>query len=143
MQIKGRGAHITAPAGIPREQERKMNGYRKMMIDKRESLGWCEARADDTGRVIAIHDEGALGGLSVDGIDAGYLPIAPDTLRQAAQIVAGDYYGLGDRTDTQWIMEETTHTMPCCDCPFFGVCDAMENPDDWDEDPLSDEYPDD
>ena len=51
-----------------------------------------------------------------------------------------DYKGWNDE---HIILDSDLRECACCDCPWFGVCAAMDNPPDWEEYERADEYPDD
>lgn len=113
-----------------------MNGYRKMMIDQGGNLGWCRPYEAENGRVKFAINEGKICSLLIDGEEAN---VDSDTLQQAARIVSDYYDDYDGYTDTEIIMRGNIKECACHECPWFDVCAAMDNPDDW-ADP---DYPDD
>lgn len=113
-----------------------MNGYRKMMMDNGENLCWCKPLSYQDGKVILAVNEGEIVGLRIDGTD---VKINADSVRRVAKMVNPDY-DLYDGWDEMHIIQEAPHEeLGCCNCPWFGICDAMDNPDGWE----NEAYPDD
>lgn len=115
-----------------------MNGYRKMMMDCSENLGWCAPYIGK--RVsIAIH-EGEVAGLMIDGTEVEQ---THENINKAAKIANPDYSEYAGWDDVHILLDGEVKESPCHMCPWFGVCDAMDNPDDWEDTADSLEYPDD
>lgn len=113
-----------------------MNGYRKKMIENGENLGWCKPLSFLDGKVILAVNEGEVVGLRIDGTD---VKINAESVHRVAEMV-NPCYDLYSGWDDMHIIAEAPHKeLGCCDCPWFGICDAMENPDDWEDE----NYPDD
>ena len=115
-----------------------MNGYRKMMQDRPdENLSWCVPYKTADGKYALAVCEGKPAGMILDGkvVDYSELEASLPTLAKAVNPDYGDYAGWTDLHLATEAMQECG----CAHCPWFGTCDAMDNPDDW-SDP---DYPDD
>lgn len=120
-----------------------MNGYRKYMIDMGGNLGWCKPYWSKGGAVAIAVNEGEVVGAVIDGKDIPAKDLdSADTVRRIARLV-NPYYDDYSGWDDMHIAVEVMREGNCCDCPWFGICDAMDNPDGWDETPAAAEYPED
>lgn len=113
-----------------------MNGYRKMMMDNGGNLSWCKPLSYRDGKVILAVIEGEVVGLRIDGTD---VEINADSVCRVAKMVNADYDLYSGWDDLHIIAEAPHEELGCCNCPWFDICDAMDNPDDW----ADEEYPDD
>ena len=111
-----------------------MNGYRKMMVDQGGNLGWCKPYIGK--RVSIALNEGKIVSLMVDGAE---IDVTEENVKNAAKIANQFYDDYSGWDDSHIIVDGDTKEATCSQCPWFSVCDAMDNPDDW-EDPG---YPDD
>lgn len=127
-----------------------MNGYRKMMQDRGGNLGWCAPYQSEDGSVKFSVNEGKISGLMIDGVnidgdtdifDPNYYTAT--TLEKVARRVNKNYDDCIGWDVFDIIMDVTEPIPNCSDCPFFDTCDAMDNPDTWDEMSESKEYTDD
>ena len=94
------------------------------MRDNDENLSWCRPEVYLNGRVILAINEGQVDGIVIDG---KYLDAIPATLRKVAKLVNADYsmYTSG-QSDTQIIRDAEHDELPCRLCPWFDVCQAMD-----------------
>lgn len=98
--------------------------YRDMMIEERGNLGWCKPLSFLGGRVVVALNEGQVECVSIDGKD---LPECPETTRAVAKLVNPEYDDYINRSDTDIILDAAHKELPCCKCPWFYDCDAMED----------------
>ena len=110
----------------------QLNGYRKMMIEQGGNLGWCKPISYNDGGVILALNEGQIVGLQMDGADLDKIDNA--TLETVARRVNPDYADYSGWSLQHIILDANGEELPCCRCPWFGVCDAMDDPDGWEED---------
>lgn len=128
-----------------------MNGYRKMMMAEGGNLGWCKPISFADGAIKLTLCEGVINGIEVDGkaieSDVPYNPgysartryYSDSLIERLARRVNKDYDDYSGYTPEEILFFAGHEEMDCCDCPFFSVCDAMDNPDDWEDE----DYPDD
>ena len=118
-----------------------MNGYRKYMIADGGNLGWCKPYVSNDGKTFIINSENNVDMYRVD----------TDTWVQGGDL---DLNAVGRGLNPEWFDEdrgwdalymvlEAMEERGCCDCPYFKHCEAMDNPDGWEDNPLAEEYPDD
>ena len=93
------------------------------MRDSNENLSWCRPESYLNGRVILAINEGRVDGISIDGQD---LSATPDNIRNVAQMVNDEYDLYEGQTDTQIIRDAEHKELPCRLCPWFEVCQAMD-----------------
>lgn len=113
-----------------------MTTYREMMIETEQTLSWCKPMQSENGRVIFAQNEGEICGMQIDGKEVR-IPqsgISAFDLQRAAKAANEDYDQLkADEWDDEEILGDVCHAKPCCRCPWFGSCEAMDDPDEWDE----------
>lgn len=114
-----------------------MTTYREMMIETEQNLSWCKHLQSENGRVIFAQNEGEICSMEIDGqeIHIGYKSgISAADLQQAAKAANEDYDQLkADEWDDEAILLDVCHEKPCYRCPWFDICEAMDDPDGWDE----------
>lgn len=98
--------------------------YRDMMIENQENLGWCKPLSFLGGRVVIALNESQVVCASVDGKT---LPECPETTRTVAKLVNPEYSDYINCSDTDIILDAAHKELPCCKCPWFNVCDAMDD----------------
>lgn len=129
-----------------------MNGFRKKMLKEGGNLSWCAPYSSSDGRIQFALNEGEIVSLKLDGKDVDsdvpQIPFAHNAtysetlLEKVARILNSNYDDYEGWDNTHIILEARGTSLKecdCCDCPWFDVCDAMDNPDKW-GDP---DYPDD
>lgn len=96
--------------------------YRELMARNDENLGWCKPLCITShGKQIVICvNEGEIVGCEIDGVkrtmDWG----------QIARLVDADYGEYVGCSDSEIAMDADWDELPCSSCPFFGICDAMD-----------------
>ena len=98
--------------------------FRDHMIECRDNLSWCKPISFLDGKVIAAVNEGDICGLRIDGKD---VDATPETIKMVAKLVNEDYDLYSGRSDAFIMLDADHEHLPCCDCPWFDVCDAMDN----------------
>lgn len=132
-----------------------MNGYRKYMIAEGGNLGWCKPYITDDGKIAFVECEGRVQDARIDGVDLETThnvlrpqELTAESFAKLAHALHGKDYEMYDGyTDDERVSlavnDGKIRECDCCDCPYFHDCEAMNNPDTWDEMPESAEYPDD
>ena len=115
-----------------------MNGYRKMMLATDGKLDWCKCWSSEDGKVMLCDSANNIDGF-IDGEWKSGMDLDLDAVARRVNRYYADYKGW----DALHIATEAMHTVPCCDCPAFAFCEAMENPDGWDDTEDAKQYPDD
>lgn len=94
-----------------------------------ESLDWCKCLSFADGSVHAAVLAGKIVGLNDNGVDCGDPVPADDIHRLAVRL--NDCYDLcRGYSDTEQLLEVDHEELPCCECPWFDVCNYMdETPD--------------
>ena len=118
-----------------------MNAYRKMMCAEGGNLSWCRPYISDDGKnAIAVY-EGEICGMVFNGVDVDSTEMdKPETVKAFARTVNDSYEDYSGWDDVHIALDGgVLKERSCCDCPWFDICEAMDNPDDWE----SDEYKDD
>ena len=116
-----------------------MNGYRKMMMDNGGNLGWCKPYISEDGKSAISLTDGKISGMMLGGVKM-------DTdfdFAKFARAVNPDYDDYDGWDDLHIALDGGIREGACCDCPWFGICEAMDNPDGWDDSTDADAYPDD
>lgn len=116
-----------------------MNGYRKMMIYSQENLGWCKPYISEDGKNAITVNEGAVNGMMIDGAD---MDLDFD-IAKFARAVNPDYDDYDGWDDLHIALDGDVHEQSCARCPWFDICEAMDNPDGWEDTPQAGQYPDD
>lgn len=103
--------------------------YRDTMIENQENLEWCKPLSFLGGRVIVALNEGQITCISVDGKTLPSYPenVHADSIRTAAKLVNPEYDEYSGWPDTHILLEADYEELPCCKCPWFDVCDAMDD----------------
>lgn len=97
--------------------------YREMMSGTEKTLGWCEAISLLGGKVIVAKNDGRIHSIQINGKD---VICNQDTIKTAARLVNDCYDLYSGRSDTYILMDAEHEHLPCCECPWFGVCEAMD-----------------
>ena len=100
------------------------------MRDSNDNLSWCRPESYLNGRVVLAINEGRVDGISIDGQD---LSTTPDNIRKVAKMVNDDYGLYEGWTDTEIIWGAEHKELPCRLCPWFEVCQAMDEEEDEEE----------
>ena len=93
------------------------------MRDNNDNLSWCRPESYLNGRVVLAINEGQVDGISIDGQG---LSTTPDNIRKVAQMVNDEYDLYEGQTDTRIIQDAEHKELPCRLCPWFEVCQAMD-----------------
>ena len=96
------------------------------MIENQENLGWCKPLSFLGGRVVVALNEGCAECVLVDGEQ---LSECPETTRLVAKLVNPDYDDYSDMDDIHIMLDAAHKELPCCKCPWFYDCDAMDDED--------------
>lgn len=97
--------------------------YREKMMENRENLGWCKPLSYLGGRVVVAINERRVVGAQLDGED---VPADSDKLREIAAMVNPDCDADALGRDFEAAVETCGRELPCCECPWFNICDAMD-----------------
>ncbi len=93
-----------------------------------ESLDWCECFSFADGTVHAAVLEGKIVSLNDNGVD--YDPPTADDIHRLAVRLNDFYSPYRGWDDTHILLEAADEKLPCCECPWFDVCNFMdETPD--------------
>lgn len=103
--------------------------YRDMMIENQENLGWCKPLSFLEGRVVVALNEGKIDCISVDGKTLPSYPkdALANSIRAAAKLANPEYDEYSGWSDTHILIDADHEELPCCKCPWFDVCDAMDD----------------
>lgn len=97
--------------------------YREMMNENTENLSWCKPLSYLGGRVIIAVANGEIAGIRIDGEDK---PVTAANIKAVSEMVAEGYADYQGWDDTHIILDSDSRELPCRECPWFGVCDAMD-----------------
>lgn len=97
--------------------------YREMMQQNNENLGWCAAHRFLGGKIYAAVNEGNICGLRIDGVDVA---CTEENINRAAMMANDCFADYKGWDDTHILMDAAEEELPCRMCPWFGVCDAMD-----------------
>lgn len=99
--------------------------YRDMMKRNNENFGWCKPLSWEGGKVIIAINEGTVSGIRVDGAD---VPTTPENIKSVAQRLNDCYGDYAGWSDAHIILDcaDDAEELPCRCCPWFRVCDAMD-----------------
>ena len=100
-----------------------MKTTRDIMRDNNDNLGWCRPESYLDGRVTLAINEGRVNGISIGGEE---LDTTPDNIRKVAQLVNAEYSRYSGWSDTHIIQDAEHKELPCRLCPWFDVCQAMD-----------------
>lgn len=64
-------------------------------------------------------------------------------LERLARAVNPEYDSRSGEDALSIALDGDLHEQCCARCPWFGICEAMDNPDGWEDTPAATEYPDD
>lgn len=97
--------------------------YRELMEQNDENLSWCAPRSFMGGRIVAAVNDGKIVGLQIDRAE---VPCNEESIRVAAKMANVDYDSYSGWSDAHILLDADNCEMPCRLCPWFGVCDAMD-----------------
>lgn len=97
--------------------------YREIMAENNENLSWCAPYALLDGRIVIAVTEGKISGMQIDGED---VPVSDDAIHVAAEMANDCYINYHGWSDTNILLDAEKEELPCRMCPWFGVCDAMD-----------------
>lgn len=89
-----------------------------------ESIDLCQCLSFADNSVYAV----LLGGEIVSLIDNGreYTTVTADDIHRLAVRLNADYDLYKGWNDTHILREAADEKLPCCQCPWFDVCDLMD-----------------
>lgn len=96
---------------------------RDIMRENNDNMSWCRPESYLGGRVVLVINEGQVDGISIDGQD---LDTTPDNVRKVAQMVNDEYSEYTGWSDAHIIQDAEHDELPCRLCPWFDVCQAMD-----------------
>lgn len=97
--------------------------YREMMTENNENLSWCAPYSLLGGRIVIAATDGKISSMQIDGTD---VPVSGETIRRAAEMANECYESYQGWSDTHILLDANKEELPCRMCPWFGVCDAMD-----------------
>ena len=95
---------------------------REEMIENGENLGWCKPYVSERVKFVLYGDIVAM---EIDGID--FLVITEEDVKRAARIVNEYYDDYSGWDATHILLEGDVKEVGCAECPWFDVCDAMND----------------
>ena len=98
--------------------------YREKMMENRENLGWCKPLSYLDSRIIIATNERRVVGVQLDGKD---VPAEPEKLRKIAAMINPGYDTDALEHDFETAVATYGQELPCCECPWFNICDAMDD----------------
>lgn len=112
---------------------------REKMSELDENLGWCKPISFNGGEIVIALNEGAVVSIQDHGEDVptqyigncvcGY---TDDQIKAVARRVNGDYDLYSGWDDVHILLEGGGEELPCRECPWFGICAAMdEEVEEW------------
>lgn len=97
--------------------------YREQITERHDNLGWCKPLSFLDGKVVVVIANGNVTGIQIDGKD---ISCEPANIKDVAKMVNVDYGFYRGWSDSHIIEDADPKEMPCCECPWFAVCDAMD-----------------
>lgn len=97
--------------------------YREYMTEKMENIGWCKPLSFLNGKVIVAMTGGNVSSIQIDGKD---VECSPENIKAVAKMVNKGYDLYHGWSDSVIIGDATEGEMPCCKCPWFNICGAMD-----------------
>ena len=98
--------------------------YREKLSAENENLGWCKPLSFANGKVIAAINEGSVDSIQIEGKT---IPATDENIRTAAKIANESYDLYKGWNDTNILLDAESEELPCRLCPWFGICDAMDD----------------
>lgn len=98
--------------------------YREMMTENSENLSWCAPYSLLGGRIVVAVAESKIVGMQIDGSD---IPVSDASIRRAAEMANECFSSYDGWSDTHILLDSEKEELPCRMCPWFGVCDAMDD----------------
>lgn len=98
---------------------------RDLLIGSRENLGWCKPLKHKSENVIIAVNEGTIVSVLVDGEEQS-CSITSELIKKLAQRLNEDYEEYQGYSDTEILLEADFEELGCADCPWFDVCEAMD-----------------
>lgn len=100
---------------------------REQMKENGENLGWCKPYVSDDGKYAIAVNEGEIAGMIFDGEDIapGKLDSA-DIINKFAKAVNPDFDIYSGWGDLHIALDGDIKECGCANCPWFGICDAMD-----------------
>lgn len=100
---------------------------RDLMQDNGENLGWCRPYVSDNGKYAIAVNEGKIAGMILNGEDINPDKLdAPDIINKFAKAVNPDYGIYSGWGDLHIALDGDVRECGCRNCPWFGICDAMD-----------------
>lgn len=99
--------------------------YRDMMQESNENLGWCKPLSWEDGNVVLAINEGTIAGIQIGGESVS---VNQETIKSVAQRINDMYDDCSGLDDAHIILDcaDEAEELPCRLCPWFDVCDAMD-----------------
>lgn len=99
--------------------------YRDYMAKNEHNLSWCTPYSFLNGKVKIAVNEGQIVGIMIDGQS---IDCTPENIKSVAQLVNTSYHEYEGWSDTHIIFDSIYDELPCRSCPWFDICDAMDEP---------------
>ena len=100
-----------------------MKTYRDFMMENDENLDWCKPLSFLGGRVILAENDGRIHSVQVDGEERDDLVGDEEKL---ARLVNDEYEDYKGWSNHQIIHFADHEELGCRNCPWFGICEAMD-----------------
>lgn len=97
--------------------------YREIMAESNENLSWCTPYAFLDGRIVVSLTDGRISSMQIDG---EYVQVSDNAIRRAAEMSNECYGSYQGWSDTRILLDAEKEELPCRMCPWFDVCDAMD-----------------
>ncbi len=101
-----------------------MNKTREIMIENGQNLSWCKPLKHRTDDIFLIVTEGEISGICINGKDEN---ITPETITELAKKLNESYDEYERWDDTHVLLDADFEETGCCNCPYFNICEAMED----------------
>jgi hypothetical protein len=101
-----------------------MNKTREIMIENGQNVSWCKPLKHRTEDIFLIVNEGEISGIRINGKDEN---VTPEIITELAKKLNESYDEYEGWSDTHILLDADFEEMGCCDCPYFDICEAMDD----------------
>lgn len=93
------------------------------MRNNDENLSWCRPISLNNGKVVIASNEQEIVGIEIDGVDTD---VTPEAIKHVAKLVNDEYHMYVGWDDKHIIFDAEHRELPCRLCPWFEVCQALD-----------------
>lgn len=101
-----------------------MNKTREIMIENGQNIDWCKPLRHRTENIIIVLMGGEIIQIRINEEDKD---VTPEIITELAKKLNESYDEYEGWSDTHILLDADFEELGCSDCPYFDICEAMDD----------------